>query len=152
MKVALTEWQGRVSPVLDTARALVIANVDDGIPIVSHRDVFTSDVPQEMAAQLRALGVELLVCGAVSQSLAECIALAGIRIIPFVSGDIEEVLQAVTSRRIPAPAFSMPGCGCRRRAGMGQGCGPGMGRGQGRVRNCGGGGRGQERGRGKNQP
>jgi len=149
MKVALTEWQGRVSPVLDTARALLIAEVDGGTPTVFHRDAFTSDVPQEMAAQLRALGIELLVCGAVSQPLAECISSTGIRIIPFVSGDIEEVLQAVTARRIPDPAFSMPGCGCRRRAGMGRRMT--RGRGQGRGRNCGGSGRGQERGRGRNQ-
>lgn len=114
MRIALTEWQGRISPVLDTARALVVADIEDGALISRRDEAFSGDMVQEKIARLRALGVELLVCGAVSRPLAESIVSSGIRLVPFVSGDIGEVLQAVTARRMPDPAFAMPGCRCGR--------------------------------------
>lgn len=114
MKVALTVWEGRISPVLDTARSMVIADVEGGLPVSRRDETLVGNSMQEKLARLRELGVQTLVCGAVSRALADLISSCGIRLVPFVSGEVHEVLKAVAANRIPETAFSMPGCGCRR--------------------------------------
>lgn len=113
MKVALTVWEGRISPVLDTARSVVIANVENGTKTAQRDEMLSEESPQGKIAQLRALGVEVLVCGAVSRPLANFVSSSGIRLFPFVSGELGDVLEAVIKGKIPDTAFSMPGCGCQ---------------------------------------
>ncbi len=113
MKAAVTVWEGRISPVLDTARSLVVADIEAGGWTSQHEEIFPDDAPQEKVSRLCALGVEVLVCGAVSRPLAELISSSGIRLVPFVSGGLDEILTALADERLPDPAFSMPGCGCR---------------------------------------
>jgi predicted Fe-Mo cluster-binding NifX family protein len=114
MKVALTVWEGRISPLLDTARSVVIADIEEGRPVSQRDETFAGDSAHEKIARLCALGVEVLVCGAVSRPLADLVSSCGIRLIPFVSGELREVLEAVIAGRMPDTAFSMPGCGCGR--------------------------------------
>jgi len=114
MKVALTTWEGRISPVFDTARTVVVADIENGRPVSQRDEAFAGDSAQGKITKLRALGVEVLVCGAVSRPLADLVSSCGIRLIPFVSGELREVLEAVIAGRMPDTAFSMPGCGCRR--------------------------------------
>ncbi|MBW7863521.1 MAG: dinitrogenase iron-molybdenum cofactor biosynthesis domain-containing protein [Candidatus Hydrogenedentes bacterium] len=133
MKVALTIWEGRISPLLDTAQTLLIAEITDGQAVSRREERFTRNSAHEKAARLHALGVEVLVCGAVSRPLAETYASGGIRLIPFVSGEAGEVLGAVAAGELSNPAFAMPGCGC------GHGRGPRGNRG-----GCGGGRRRQD--------
>jgi len=115
MRVALTVWEGRISPVLDTARSVAIADIAEGTPGTRRDEILPEDSPHGKVAQLRALDVEVLVCGAVSRPLASLVSSSGIRLIPFVAGELDEVLEAVITGRIPDSAFSMPGCGCQRR-------------------------------------
>ncbi|HNR33504.1 MAG TPA: NifB/NifX family molybdenum-iron cluster-binding protein [Candidatus Hydrogenedentes bacterium] len=127
VKVAMTIWEGRISPVLDTARALVVADIDGGGLVSQRSEELPADSGHEKVARLRALGVEVLVCGAVSRPLADLVTASGIRLVPFVSGEFGEVMDAVIAGGVPSKAFSMPGCGCGRgrrlRARRGR-CGP----------------------------
>jgi predicted Fe-Mo cluster-binding NifX family protein len=68
------------------------------------------------AARLADLGVDTLVCGAISRSMREVVAASGIRVISFVSGERDEVVRAWLGGGLDQPAFTMPGCGGRRRA------------------------------------
>ena len=79
------------------------------------------------------LGVEVLICGAISRPLAEMITDSGIRLIPFLSGDVEEVIQAFLAGNLPNSAFLMPGC-CGRRRRFRSGRGRGAQRGRGGIR------------------
>jgi predicted Fe-Mo cluster-binding NifX family protein len=69
--------------------------------------------------QIEALGLDLLICGAVSRSLRESLEARGIKLVSFISGDIEEVLNAWEKGVLPRPELMMPGCGrnqgCKRR-------------------------------------
>ena len=111
MRVALTVWEGRISPVFDTARSLLIVDIEDGWPVARHDEQLSAHTAHETMARLRALGVEVLICGAVSRPLAEMIRACGIRLLPFVSGERDEVVAALIAGRIPDIAFAMPGCG-----------------------------------------
>jgi len=87
--------------------------------------------PQAQAGRLSALGPEVLICGAISQPMADVLAATSIRVIPFTAGDMDAVIAAWLAGTLPNPALSMPGC-CGRRRGChggggnrrrnGQGC------------------------------
>jgi len=56
------------------------------------------------------LGVGTLLCGGISKGLAREIETRGIELIPWVSGEINEVLDAYLQDRLPDPELTMPGC------------------------------------------
>jgi len=133
MTVAFAVWDNRISPVFDTAGTVLLVEVEGG-GVAGRREVpIAADLPTAKVARLKALGVEALVCGAISRPLAEAIAAEGIRLVPFVAGTVEEVMAAYAQGLLPGPAFVMPGCGRRRRGRFGRGRGGGgRGRGMGR--------------------
>ena len=114
MKVAVSKWSDRISPVLDVAQYLLLIEAEDG------HEIERRDVPVEAgelaarAKRIAQLGAEVLICGAVSQPLEAMLTSAGIRLIPQKCGQVEEVLQAFLSGQLTEQAFAMPGC-CGRR-------------------------------------
>jgi predicted Fe-Mo cluster-binding NifX family protein len=56
----------------------------------------------------------VLICGAISQPLAWLLASHRIRIIPFVTGSIEDVVSRFLAGKLPDPQMTMPGCWGRR--------------------------------------
>jgi predicted Fe-Mo cluster-binding NifX family protein len=114
VKLAVTTWQGRVSPLLDGARRILLLELDRGKVISRAEHKLRSEEPLQKAEQLAELSVDALICGAVSRPLAEFISRRGIRLVPFVAGEIEEVIAAYLAGNLPCPGLAMPGC-CRRR-------------------------------------
>ena len=133
----LTTWNGRLSPVLDVARQAELVKADAG-RIVSRATVTLpgSDL-DDQASALLALQPQVLVCGAVSRPLAGQLTAAGIQLIPFRAGGIEQVIESWLQGRLTDEALLMPGC-CGRRLGW---CG-GRGQGRGHCRSRGAGSRG----------
>ena len=125
MKVAMAVWNGRISPVFDTSRRLEVFGVENGAVVSQEERIVETDDPIAKATTLSELGITALICGAVSQPLAEMIVARGIRLVPFVAGDAKEVLAASLADSLPNPNLTMPGC-CRRQwrfhGGRGQGC------------------------------
>jgi len=138
MRVALATWNGRISPVFDVARQVLVVDVEGGREVSRREEVLPGTDPQAQAAKLTALGAEVLICGAISRPMASVLSAAGVRVLPFVAGPVEEVLAAWLSGGLPAPAWSMPGCCGRMRRCRG-------GRSGGRGRGGWGGGRNIER-------
>jgi predicted Fe-Mo cluster-binding NifX family protein len=110
MKIAVPVWDNGISPVFDSSRLLVIADVENGTVISKHYEPLNSDLPFSRAAKLSDLGIKVLICGAVSQSLANMVEAQGIRVIPFVTGDVNQVLDAYLKGVISMSRFRMPGC------------------------------------------
>ena len=147
MKAAFPFWENRIAPVFDSARQICIVEVESGRIVQEGREPLTGDLPVQKALHLTELGVTTLVCGAISRPLQEMLTGCGIRVVPFITGDLSEVIRAWISGKFNRSAFAMPGClggRCSRLGGlhsiggkenimigMGQG-GRGMGGGQGR--------------------
>jgi len=123
MTIAVPTWNGRVSPVFDAAQHLLVVE-GNGAKEQSRREVLLVGAawPQRVA-EVSAQGVNVLICGAISQVLASMLADAGIRVVPFVSGEVEQVLTAYRSGRLAEPRFIMPGCRRRHRGPRGRGRG-----------------------------
>lgn len=124
MKIAIPVWQDRVSPVFDSSRRILLVGVEGGRVRERHEADIGGELPQERVRRLSELGAEVLICGAVSRPLAEQVAGSGIRLIPFIAGEVEVVLRAFLEDRLPSAEFLMPGCcGQRRRMRDGGLCG-----------------------------
>jgi predicted Fe-Mo cluster-binding NifX family protein len=109
MKVAITVWQDRVSSVLDFSQRLVVMELEDGRE-TSRTEI---DVAERSAfaklARLRDLGINVLICGAVSQPLAAAALACGIRLLPYVTGRVDDVLKAYGTGQLSQPQFALPG-------------------------------------------
>jgi predicted Fe-Mo cluster-binding NifX family protein len=114
VKVAVPEWNERVSPVFDTARSVLVVDIDDRTVVSRSRIELQNGPLHDRVGALTAGGVDVLLCGAVSRPLYEMLETAGIDVTPFLSGPVEVLLQAFIEDRISDPLFLMPGC-CRRR-------------------------------------
>ena len=127
MKAALTVWDGRVSPVFDVSREAVILTIANGA--VGGRSTENIEAPTAALKieRLLVLGVETLICGAISEPLHRELTLRGVTVFGFVAGEIDEVVQALIADTLPAPALSMPGC-CGRQNRFRGGGGKGGGR------------------------
>ena len=115
MKVAIPTWTGRVSPVFDVAKRLLVVELEgDG-------EVSREEAPIEetqlvaRARRVAQLGVNVLICGAISMPLEATLVSAGVRVIPFTCGTVGEILRVFASGRLTDEMFLMPGCCGRRR-------------------------------------
>lgn len=110
MKAAFAYWGDRIAPVFDIARQFRIVEVESGRIVGESLDVFPNNLPSHKAIHLAELGIATLVCGAVSRPVLELIEAYGIRVIPFIAGDVGEVINAWLNGQINSNIFSMPGC------------------------------------------
>ena len=129
MKAALTVWDGRVSPVFDVSREAVILTIENGTVAARRSENIEAPTAALKIDRLMELGVETLICGAISEPLHRELTARGVRVLGFVAGEIDEVVQAFLAGTLPAPALSMPGC-CGRQNRFRGGRGRGGGRGQ----------------------
>jgi len=114
MKVALPIWTDRISPVLDVARQLLLVDVEDGAE-TGRREVHVGQADfVRKAEQVAGLGVDVIICGAVSRPLKMMLECAQVRVISHRCGPVNDVLQAFIADRLTDQAFLMPGC-CGRR-------------------------------------
>lgn len=116
MRLAIPEHQSRVAPVFDCCRrVLIVMQTRDAEEQVASQD--WSTLPRiARPGRLKELMVDLLVCGGISCWMEEQILRSGIRLIPWIAGEVRDVLTAVRQGRICDPCYLMPGRGqCRRR-------------------------------------
>jgi predicted Fe-Mo cluster-binding NifX family protein len=110
MKVAVTIWGERVSPLFDASRRLLIVEIENACIKERTHMIFDPERPSDLARSMAALGVKVLICGAVSQVPAKIIVAGGITLIPFITGEVNNVIAAYAKGDPIASAFAMPGC------------------------------------------
>jgi len=108
-------WSGRVSPVFDVAKSLLLVSVDGQEPVGREvQPIEPLDLPGR-ARRVTELGVDVLICGAISRPLESLLVATGVRVLPQTCGPVEEVLEAFLTGQLKDGAFLMPGCCDRRR-------------------------------------
>lgn len=109
MKVAMTVWGNRISPVFDSAQTILIADIEDGEIVDQRREFLPRLVASGIARMLVEKNIDTLICGAISERPAEIIQQAEVRLLSFVSGNADKFL-AVYAANDPIESFVMPGC------------------------------------------
>jgi predicted Fe-Mo cluster-binding NifX family protein len=111
MKVAIPKWRHRISPVLDRSQILVLFDLENGKEVGRIKIRMTHTDPLARARQISDLGVDVIICGAVSSILEIALVSAGINVISCKCGPVKEVLNAYMENKLMDSAFLMPGCG-----------------------------------------
>ena len=114
MRLAISTLADRISPVFDVARQLLVVELDHGKEVSSRNVSLEEGEAAARARHVAALGVKVLICGAVSRPLERLLLSEGVEVFPQRCGPVGEVLGAFLSGQLTDEAFLMPGC-CRRR-------------------------------------
>jgi len=122
MKTAFTYWDNRIAPVFDIARQIRIVEIEADRIVGESEEILEDGLPVRKVINLAQLGVATLVCGAISRPLHEMVMSNGIQVIPFVAGDLGEVIQAWLAGKLHTDRFAMPGCCGRSRGGLRKPC------------------------------
>ena len=127
-RIAIPHWKGMVSPVFDAARELLVIDTTAGSQ-ARWKEPFSGSLMPRRVHRLKELGIDVVVCGGISNPLRAMTEAAGIRVIPWMSGPVDEVLAAYSSGSLGDGRFTMPGGrgpkGPRYRGGRGGGIGRG---------------------------
>ncbi len=128
--VAFSVLEQRIAPVFDTSsEILVIESVGKEV-IKAERLALTQNNVFELLERLSELKLQQLVCGAISRALQGFIEQKGIRVIPFVAGELDTIKNAWINNQLDKEEYIMPGCcGRRLRGGHGRAAEAGRSRG-----------------------
>ncbi len=116
MRAAFAIWNGRIAPVFDVARHIHLVEAESGRILQEWTEVLSEEMPVQRALRLAELGVENLVCGAVSRPVQAVISAYGIRVTAFIAGEARGVIRAWLEGSLEDDRFAMPGCCGRRRS------------------------------------
>ena len=100
---------------LDVASHLLVVDVDMSEEVDRRSADIEGIILTTKLRRILDLGVEILICGAVSRPFEVALLSAGVRVLPQTCGPVEDVLRAFLSGRLTDEAFLMPGCCGRRR-------------------------------------
>ncbi len=98
----------------DVAKVLLILDLNGEVEAGRQEAAIEESDPDARVRRVTALGVDVLICGAISGPLDAMLASTGVRVISHTCGPVEDVLRAFVAGRLPDEAFLMPGC-CGRR-------------------------------------
>ena len=130
MRAAFSTWNGRIAPVFDTAPRITVIDAESRRVVRRAEETLPGGLPTERVMRLTDLGVPLLVCGAISWQVDAMVRAAGIRVVSFIAGTLDEVVAAWLAGKVEREAaFAMPGCRGRRGRGAGRAAGAGAGAG-----------------------
>ena len=121
MKIAIPIYGDNVSNVFDFAHRLLLVEIENGKAVKRSEIELKDESLLQRAGQLKDLGIDVLICGAISQALANMVTASGIQLLPYVTGSVNDVLEAYLSGQLVQPQFSMPGCWPGARRGFGRG-------------------------------
>jgi hypothetical protein len=109
MNIAISNWQGRVSPLFDVSDRLLRMEVQGRQELRREAILLTTRDPFARARQISDLGIDVLICGAISFTLETAIGSTGVRVVGFICGDVDAVASAFLDRRLTDSRFQMPG-------------------------------------------
>lgn len=138
MQIAIPIWRERVSPLFDSAGCVLMVRLEDGEELDRWRLRLRGYHPGQRLHLLMMAQIDILICGALSGAMRGMMESAGVTVIAWRTGLVEDVLRAYLNDNLDEPRFLLPGrclgpgrgIGHRIAGGRGgQGRGRGMGRG-----------------------
>lgn len=115
MKVSIPVWNHRISPVFDAATRLLVITVENKCE--AHRMELEIEALgfYERVQKMEDLAIDVLLCGAISKPMENAILAKQIQVLPYICGDVDEILHAFLSDQLLQSRYAMPGCCSHRR-------------------------------------
>lgn len=110
LKLAITIWGNRISPVFDAAGTLLVAEIKNRMIIKKSYASFNPETPSDLIKTLKKMEVSVLICGAISTKPADLIVESDIKLISFVTGNALKLLNNIAHKQTIEKTFMMPGC------------------------------------------
>jgi predicted Fe-Mo cluster-binding NifX family protein len=110
MRILIPQWQGRISPVFDVAANFLVIDVESGHEIRREERRLADTGSLARIFEFLRFGADTLICGAISAPAEVRLAAAGVRVISFTCGMVDDVLAAYLKGELAHPGFAMPGC------------------------------------------
>lgn len=108
MKIAIPVWNDRVSPIFDVARRIRVVDLDADQDLVVADSTYLLERGRPTST-LDALGVDLLVCSAISPALKAAVWVTGAEVISDICGSPDEIVQALAAGDADLSRFRSPG-------------------------------------------
>jgi predicted Fe-Mo cluster-binding NifX family protein len=112
MKAAFTIWDGRIAPVFDVAGQIVVIQRSDPSSTQQCTCLPTGSATEKILF-LHQQQIDVLVCGAMTQSTQLIAEAHGIEVLPFIAGCQQEVIKCWLNDQPFEQHFAMPGCNGR---------------------------------------
>jgi predicted Fe-Mo cluster-binding NifX family protein len=109
MRIALTIWEDKVSPLLDTANKLLIIDSETQKKVSRFEALVLERDISRRCHFIRDLNIDVLICGGVSRQLSEMLMALEIKVVSGISGPAEDVLDAYLKGKLLDSTFFMPG-------------------------------------------
>ena len=109
MKLAVTVWGNRISPVFDAASTLLVAEITHSKVTGVYYTGFDPESPADLIHTLKKNQVTILVCGAISKTPARLILDQHIHLFSFVTGNVRHFLDSFARTRAVEKNHRMPG-------------------------------------------
>ena len=109
MRIAISVWEDKISPVLDTASKILIIDKDSQKESSRFEVTLIEQNMSKRCAFIRKLEPDILICGAVSRQFSKMLKTSGIKIISGISGPTKEVLEAYLQGGLLHSGLFMPG-------------------------------------------
>jgi len=110
MKIAVPVWEGKVSPVFDTATRLLVVQMEGRREKERFTTPLHEEEPSRRCLYLKSIGVDTLICGAISRPFFEMLSAFGMEVIAWITGPQEKVIDAWMNGCLLREEFLMPGC------------------------------------------
>jgi predicted Fe-Mo cluster-binding NifX family protein len=109
MRLAIPTYDVYVAAVADFSDTLLLVDVEGNREVGRKKVGFELPIVPAKVAVLDDNNVDTLICGAVSRPFAAMVIHYGIELVPFISGSVEDVLNAYLRGSLNDPRFLMPG-------------------------------------------
>jgi predicted Fe-Mo cluster-binding NifX family protein len=110
MKIALPVANGRVAPRLGAAELFIVIEAEEQKETNRCEHTLSDMSPIEKTRFLKQQLIDVLICMGIEMGLYNYLAIFGVRIIPGVSGDVEQIIRLFLSGHLmpgPVPAMGM---------------------------------------------
>lgn len=111
MIIAIPVWNGRVSPVFDVAKRVLVADLDSRSGELVAQGTHVLD-PGRPASTLSALGADVLICSAISSPLEATLWAQGVEVVSDICGSPDEIMAALAAGDASLDRFRSPGSRC----------------------------------------
>jgi predicted Fe-Mo cluster-binding NifX family protein len=99
--VAIPVFQERVSPLLDVADRFVIYEIAEGGILLKSTVQLDAHCERLRIKKLGEIGVSVIIGGAVSGYTDRCVSEQGIRLVSWVSGAVDEIIELYLRDELP---------------------------------------------------